>query len=625
MPEADRGQSSPSTSGKVASGAIEMALQSAIDLHGPSLFYETDTLRRYLEDRCPHATNDIALLMLALEEQIPQALLSVHTDVELQLLAKRLEYRLCTRRSLNAYSSGWAVQTWAQVLRLWAITSPAKAREARKRRIPTAATAPVKPAAVQPAVPAAIPVTASTPSNIVRGSPKFKKQAPPASDPAIAISPAPASVDEELPAWATVAEPPEESPSEPSFKINPWHGGIGVVVAIVLAVIAIRFAASHSTATPPPVEGAELTTPARPAASTPTPAPAPAPAPATVATNPAVASSLPEIVAVNGSEPLIGDGKQRELFVSLKINRTDIGRVESRFVSGDESLAVRPTVVDVASDAIHDGRIPAGLIGLRTSRPLKAVFEYVVTTSDGKRSAPFLKELMIAAGASQPPSFVNVGVPEDIVAGKPITLIIEFNEGDGKLASIERSIVGAGPDAKPEVVATPVAPLTVVKPGTVRYPLNAIASAAHQTLDLTLIDGNGLRGEPKRIVLDVAPAIETPATRSASEACTPSSCGSIVSVTAVDADSTAASRLANALGLSGSKAPVRGQQSYEVVVRMDDRSMHTVKESSELKSGARVRLSGGKIVAATAAPAAPAPAKKREGRLVPESAPIVDQ
>ena len=97
---------------------IEAALQSLIDLNGPALLFESDRLASDLRERCPDAEREISVLLRALDVQVPQDLLSAHTDEDLQSLLPRLAKQLSDRKRLATGASTWAVRTWARALGL---------------------------------------------------------------------------------------------------------------------------------------------------------------------------------------------------------------------------------------------------------------------------------------------------------------------------------------------------------------------------------------------------------------------------------------------------------------------------------------------------------------------------
>ncbi len=414
----------------VSPGAsVEQALQAVVDLHGPAMFYEADALRAELEARCPGATDEIALLLIGLEEQIPQALLAVHADDDATPLALRLERRLRMRRSLEPVEASWVVRTWARVLRLWSAAATTEALRPIGRRDEASAAG----------------VATST------------------------------AVDADDDAPRVVA------------PVNRWYGigGLVAAAAVVVAIVRYQPIAPPQAGTPPMAQaGAASTASATMAAATPALPPE------------------PRIVDVTTSEPLVADGRQREVFVAMRNPHGAIDSVESRFVDGDAALRTPPTVVDVSSDPIRDGRVPAGLIGARSTKPMQATFEYVVTMSDGTRSAPFTKRLELAPIPATPPAIEDVVLPDGIVAGRPFKATIAFRAGDAPVASVESSIVSGDATGTPRV--TPVAAPTTSGDGDGTIRVQAVADRSPTTMEFALIDADGMRSDAKRVSFDVA-------------------------------------------------------------------------------------------------------------------------
>jgi len=526
MAEVERDES-PSANAAGVFETPEQALQSAVDRHGPAMFYERAALGAFLAQRCPDSASDIALLLTGLEEQIPQALVGVHTDDDLTLLVQRLEHRLVERRSLNAYGAAWVVETWVRALRLTSV-SPETV---------TAAKPEVAPAAIPEAAPTPIPAT-----------------------------PRPATA-----APRPVPNPPPRPPTpDVGAGGRRWYGfGGGALMALVAVVLVWREAAA------------------------PLPSAAAVPA-ATAPQAPAPSAALPEIAGVTSDEPLTGDGSQRNLFVVLKKSRDDIKTVESRFVDGDAVLRPQAAVVEVGT-LPAGARLPAGTIGLRSTHTVEATFEFVVTTTDGRRSAPFVKELSIAAVPAVPPTITDVVIPANVVAGAPFTAAIGVRPGDAQLAAIERTIVDPTHKARTDVRIVDVSTLRRAEDGKLDLPMRAAHAPSTMTMDLVLIDADGMRSEPKRVDVEVGSTNASANVVASTGSCTPATCGSVVAVRELD-DATFETRLADAFGSNAGRNRGRaGRKQYEVQVRTDDGVTRTLRQATPSQKGDRVRVSGGKL------------------------------
>jgi outer membrane lipoprotein SlyB len=92
-----------------------------MDRYGSDLLRESGRLKSFLHDECPNAKREISVLMQALDEQVPQDLLRVHSGEPLQSLGPRLAKRLAEQKALAPEASRWAVRTWAQGLGVSAV------------------------------------------------------------------------------------------------------------------------------------------------------------------------------------------------------------------------------------------------------------------------------------------------------------------------------------------------------------------------------------------------------------------------------------------------------------------------------------------------------------------------
>ncbi len=210
-----------------------------------------------------------------------------------------------------------------------------------------------------------------------------------------------------------------------------------------------------------------------------------------------------------------------------------------------------------------------------------------------------------------PPMLVNIATPASVVVGKPFSLTMWMQRGGDEMASIERRVIDSVPKAAVEDRTTPMSGLESLPGGAWRYPVEAIRTASRSTVEFTVVDRDGARSAPRRVVIEaVAVASEARAV-----ACSRSTCGSIVAVR--DAET-------GAEGAALAKTGARNKP-VEVIVRTDDRGIHALVAQGRWKVGARVRLDGARLVAADARVAASRPSSLPEGKLLPESVPIVDQ
>lgn len=330
------------------------------------------------------------------------------------------------------------------------------------------------------------------------------------------------------------------------------------------------------------------------------------------------------ITRVDAASAVVGDGKKQDVFVSFKPS-SDVKGIQVRFLRGDGKWDSQPININVAPDAAAQGRAQAGQIGMRTVKPATATFEYVLVAADGKQSEPFQKTFEIAAGPAQPPVIGAINVPRSIVVGKPFSFTIAYENGAGNVVQVERKVIESNVKWQSDEQTTKMSDLTNPKQGSVTYPFQAMNTPLHSTIEFTLVDADGVRSEPKRVVLDVVPP--SVRTANAEVGCTASTCGKVVAVreTEQKAEGTGLGAviggviggiLGNTVGRGRGKTAttvvgaaggayaghegekmLRAGKSYEVTIRMDNGSTRVVTQTGRVQSGERVRVSGNSAIA----------------------------
>lgn len=287
------------------------------------------------------------------------------------------------------------------------------------------------------------------------------------------------------------------------------------------------------------------------------------------------------IASIGASGPLVGDGSKHDVHVRYAARNVVVQGVEVRFVRGDVFGDDRTVRIAVPAGAARADVAAAGQIGLASSHPSHATFSYVLVGADGTRSAPVEKTFDFAAGPVRPPVIRSVAVPGELVTNKPFSLAIAFDAGTGSVGSVEMKIADQRAEAAAETVTTRLADLPVSQPGTLIFPVDPVSSASRRIVDFTLIDGEGRRSEPARVVLDVRRPAASPAD------CTAATCGRVVTATEVEPRQNLSgffSRLFDGKG--------RAKKAYAISVRFDNGSTHLLQASSRWNPGARVRVVG---------------------------------
>ncbi len=102
--------------GSDVNDAAALALVRLLEQFGPGVAAQQDRLRSLLQDECPAAKREIAALMQAVDEGIPDDLLRVTSGEPFESLGPRLAKRLSEQKALEREAAEWAVQAWAHAL-----------------------------------------------------------------------------------------------------------------------------------------------------------------------------------------------------------------------------------------------------------------------------------------------------------------------------------------------------------------------------------------------------------------------------------------------------------------------------------------------------------------------------
>lgn len=107
---------SPLRSDTLFSEQVPAALKGLVDRYGTGLLGDAGRLRGLLQDEVPTAKKEISVLLLALDEHVPQDLMRVHSGEPISSLSPRLARRLTDDKALAPDAARWAVNAWAQGL-----------------------------------------------------------------------------------------------------------------------------------------------------------------------------------------------------------------------------------------------------------------------------------------------------------------------------------------------------------------------------------------------------------------------------------------------------------------------------------------------------------------------------
>jgi hypothetical protein len=186
-----------------------------------------------------------------------------------------------------------------------------------------------------------------------------------------------------------------------------------------------------------------------------------------------------------------------------------------------------------------------------------------------------------AAPAPVPPSIAHIEVPS-VVEGNPFTVAVEVSDARNVVAIERRLRDTVGSWSGNSSGSLPVTGLR--RQGDTFYiPFHAMDAPARAIVEFNAVTRDGHRGPARTATLVIADSYPAAVRDAASAAlsgavpgaCTPSTCGRVVLVRDVQADSHSQSRL------------------YEVTVQMDDNEQYVFTAPYHPADGARMRMSNG--------------------------------
>ena len=453
-------------------GVVERALSSVIDMYGSSLLREPDRLKVYLDRNCAGATREIALVMAAVTEGVPQAMLAAHSDDDLKVLLPQLVKRLIERAAIGRSPATWAVRAWAHTLAV----SSSVLDDGRIAEAPA-----TSPNATQ----------RSSAAEVLRiASPAVLDVAPPPMRPEASAPPA----------VTRLIATTEVAADEHREGVAAAHPAVANEV--------MSYAVPDARGEDHVEAGSHANDEVRADVQTEIPN-------ATAARSRAGSSGADALTSAYSQPPSPGR-HGRPLGSALKV-----------------AAAVAAVVVVV--------------LAIRWDRPGSAPID----------AAPKSVSVSPQNARSTPPAPQPESAPANEVASR--------TEPVPPLANSAVSAPPITPPASRPIAAPSASAAKAAK-----------SSSAHPA-------GAGARNEPRRAASPLATA---PTIVPASAECTRSTCGSVVAVHAIDDDSTSVS----------AKSTGQMARAYEITIRMDDRSIHTIAQSIRWQPGARVQMRGSRFV-----------------------------
>ncbi len=571
--------------------SVEAELASLVDVYGLAILQVPEQIKLRLAQACPGAQRQIDAVLSALAADVPQRLRKAHDDEKLHGLLQQLVERVEDHGSLDAATASWAVRAWAHALALPtdSLARPASPQEPSMAREFASVVTPLSkkpPPAVDEARSIGSHDTKIDSDETIVGRAMV---APAAVEPEVvepeAVEPE-AVVPPIAPAWtaystaaenaaatglaAGAVEPdivlPAQPPREPRAPTGRRPLAIGA--ALVVIVLAIFFGADGarwlSSAT------TSVQTRTQPSTQPPTQTTTPRDTSTADATPPQPAPASPAPEKSGSSAPTTTDA-------------ATTASAPAQSTAGDnQAVPAEPASPAPAAPAStpsspttnrREASEPAAVASKLDAPSASA-------STDAEPRAPASSAPSTASSSSaeaQHPTITRIDVPR-VVVGAPFSVALRIDTGARDVAMVEHKVIDGSAVRLRATSVTPRTGLRRSRNGALLIPFKAIDAPGYATLEFTAIDRNGLRSAPKRATFTVAaaPAVAT-------SNCTRTTCGTVVAVREVD------------VGSAG-RSSDRGARLYEVIVRMDDRTIHKAVVPEYWSAGTWVQMVGGRFV-----------------------------
>ncbi len=589
--------------------SVEAELASLVDVYGLAILQVPDQIKLRLAQACPGAQRQIDAVLSALAADVPQRLRKAHDDERLQGLLQQLVQRVEDHGSLDAATASWAVRAWAHALALptESLAKPTSPQEPSMAREFAAVVTPLSrkpPPAVgtdrpdrgtEAQTPDAVSEQIASESTVQAGSVPEVVATPPIK--------APIAAD----ASSTIAEPAGPSPEAGSIDtpdVQPKADAVDPIVepAVGAPPIVVPAAAPAWTAYSTVAENATASGMAADAVESDGPLPPEPPRTPRAPTGRrtlVIAAALAVIAlaiffGVDGTrwlssgttsvqtraqpstQPPLQPPTQRDTSVADATPRETQPAPAAPAIppAREQSISNAPAPAPAQSTAGGNQAVP---VETAPTAPPAAVVR------EAEPRAPASSRPSSASSDAQRPTITHVDVPR-VIVGAPFTVAIRVDKGTSDIASVERKVID-GSAVRPRTgTVTPSTGLRRSRSGAYLIPFKAIDAPSYATIEFTAIDRNGARSAPKRAILAVAaaPAVAT-------SNCTRTTCGTVVAIREFDA---------GPIGRSSDRTP----RTYEVIVRMDDRTIHKATVTEYWSTGTWVQMVGGRFVSMKSGP-----------------------
>jgi outer membrane lipoprotein SlyB len=204
-----------------------------------------------------------------------------------------------------------------------------------------------------------------------------------------------------------------------------------------------------------------------------------------------------EVTGVSVPGPFVGDGKPQPVNVAFQARNTGAQSLEVRYVRGDGSWTPAQWSQPITPEAASQGQVSLNTLAYKTDHPMSTTFEYVLVSSDGKRSRPFENTLSIVP----PVTIDEVKVPHPLLVGRKFSVTIRYHKSVSDIVQVQRRVVET--DGSWDQRELTQAIKLTQDSGSFDYRFDASTRPLKSTVEFVLIDAQGLRSEPVRVALDV--------------------------------------------------------------------------------------------------------------------------
>jgi outer membrane lipoprotein SlyB len=201
--------------------------------------------------------------------------------------------------------------------------------------------------------------------------------------------------------------------------------------------------------------------------------------------------------SVDMEGPFAGDGKPHSVVLRYTAHNNVLRSVETRFVRGDGTWDTRPATYDISASDGAPGQAAVQTLSYTTSKPASVTFSYVLIGGDGKRSAPFEHTFNIVP----PPQITDLTVPRSLHVGADFSVTLNYQRGASDIVKVERHVINSNvPWGQNDAEQTTQLKDTT---GSFNYAFSAAQQPVRSTVEFVIEDAQGIRSEPKRVVLNI--------------------------------------------------------------------------------------------------------------------------